>query len=54
MSGVVDEKHADSGRLQALRYGASSIMPEHPSGNTQAPVMAIAEIASNMVVEDNA
>lgn len=50
---VVDDRCGVSG-VTALRVIDASIMPEHPSGNTQAPVMAIAEIASNMVVEDNA
>lgn len=50
---VVDERCRVRG-VNALRVIDASIMPEHPSGNTQAPVMAIAEIASNMVLEDNA
>jgi choline dehydrogenase len=40
--------------VSGLRVIDASIMPELPSGNTQAPTMAIAEIGSNMVVEDNA
>ncbi len=50
---VVDDRCRVSG-VNALRVIDASIMPEHPSGNTQAPTMAIAEIASNMVLEDNA
>ncbi len=50
---VVDDRCRVAG-VTALRVIDASVMPEHPSGNTQAPVMAIAEIASNMMVEDNA
>lgn len=50
---VVDDRCRVSG-VNALRVIDASVMPEHPSGNTQAPTMAIAEIASNMVLEDNA
>jgi choline dehydrogenase len=49
---VVDDRCRVSG-VTALRVIDASVMPEHPSGNTQAPTMAVAEIASNMVVEDN-
>ncbi|MBA2260610.1 MAG: hypothetical protein H0W18_17110 [Acidobacteria bacterium] len=48
---VVDDRCRVAG-VTALRVIDASVMPEHPSGNTQAPVMAIAEIASNMMVED--
>lgn len=50
---VVDDRCRVAG-VTALRVIDASVMPEHPSGNTQAPVMAIAEIASNMMVEDHA
>jgi choline dehydrogenase len=48
---VVDNR-CRVGGVTGLRVIDASIMPELPSGNTQAPTMAIAEIASNMVLED--
>jgi choline dehydrogenase len=50
---VVDDRCRVRG-VRGLRVIDASVMPELPSGNTQAPTMAIAEIASNMVVEDHA
>jgi choline dehydrogenase len=50
---VVDDRCRVRG-LNALRVIDASVMPELPSGNTQAPTMAIAEIASSMVLEDHA
>jgi len=48
---VVDNRCRVRG-VTGLRVIDASIMPELPSRNIQAPTMAIAEIASNMVLED--
>lgn len=50
---VVDDRCRVRG-VRGLRVIDASVMPELPRGNTQAPTMAIAEIASNLVVEDHA
>ena len=42
------------GGVSGLRVIDASVIPELPSGNTQAPTMAVADIASDLVLEDHA
>lgn len=49
---VVDGRCRVRGGVSRLRVVDASVMPELPSGNTQAPTMAVAEIASSLVLAD--
>ena len=51
---VVDNRCRVRGGVSGLRVIDASVIPELPSGNTQAPTMAVADIASDLVLEDHA